>query len=96
VRFQKVTCGKKITRDNLYVRSVTTTFEPERPKHHAIVLWMCRDVLVAIIADPTGPIIPSAPPTGRMPLALPLLQELQCRGSGFVQSLESQPLRGLV
>jgi hypothetical protein len=31
-----------------------------------------------------------------MPLALPLLQELQCRDSGFVQSLESQPLSGLV
>jgi hypothetical protein len=31
-----------------------------------------------------------------MPLALPLLQQLQCRPSGFVQSLESQPLSGLV
>jgi hypothetical protein len=30
-----------------------------------------------------------------MPLALPLLQQLQCRDSGFVQSLESQLLSGL-
>jgi len=31
-----------------------------------------------------------------MPRGLPLLQQLQCRVSGFVQSLESQPLSGLV
>jgi hypothetical protein len=31
-----------------------------------------------------------------VPLALPLLQQLQCRDSGFVQSLESQPLSGVV
>jgi hypothetical protein len=46
-------------------------------------------VLIAIIVDPTAPVYPfeaRRPPT-RMPLALPLLQQLQCRGSGFVQSI---------
>jgi hypothetical protein len=44
-------CGKKIARNNLYVSSLTTTFEPQRPNQcdgiaenlHAIVPWMCRD-----------------------------------------------------
>jgi T5SS/PEP-CTERM-associated repeat protein len=45
-------------------------------------------VLIAIIVDPTAPVYSfraRRPPT-RMPLALPLLQQLQCRASGFVQS----------
>ena len=45
-------------------------------------------VLVTVIADPTGSVYSfQAPrPPRRMSLALPLLQELQCRDSGFVQS----------
>jgi hypothetical protein len=45
-------------------------------------------VLIAIIIDPTAPVYSfqaRRPPT-RMPLALSLLQQLQCRASGFVQS----------
>ena len=48
--FQTVRCGKKITCDNLYVRSLTTTFEPQRANprgwigesRHAAP-WMFRD-----------------------------------------------------
>jgi len=45
-------------------------------------------VLVAIIVDPTAPVysFQARRPATRMPLALPLLQQLQCRDSGFVQS----------
>jgi hypothetical protein len=44
-------------------------------------------VLIAIIVDPTAPVYPfEAPTTDSMLLALPMLQELQCRASGFVQS----------
>jgi hypothetical protein len=42
--------------------------------------------LIVIIVDPTAPVYSfqaRRPPT-RMPLALPLLQQLQCRASGFV------------
>src|SRR5262249_48344121 len=45
-------------------------------------------MLIAIIADPTAPVFSTharRPPT-RMPRGLPLLQQLQCRDSGFVQS----------
>jgi hypothetical protein len=45
--------------------------------------------LIVIIVDPTAPVYSfqaRRPPT-RMPLALPLLQQLQCRASGFVQSV---------
>ena len=45
-------------------------------------------MLIAIIADPTAPVYSTharRPPT-RMPRGLPLLQQLQCRDSGFVQS----------
>jgi len=51
--------------------------------------------LIAIIVDPTAPVYPfeaRRPPT-RMPLALPLLQQVRCRVSGFVQSPESQNFR---
>jgi hypothetical protein len=59
---------------------------------------MFEIVLIAIIADPTAPVYSfqaRRPPT-RMPRGLPLLQQLQCRDSGFVQSLKSQTLGGLV
>jgi hypothetical protein len=48
-------------------------------------------VLVAIIVDPTAPVysFQARRPATRMPLALPLLQQLQCRDSGFVQSSKS-------
>ena len=59
-----VRCGKKITRDNLCVRSLTTTFELQKAKpvrliaesFHAIVPWMFEVVLVAINVDPTAPV----------------------------------------
>jgi hypothetical protein len=54
--------------------------------------------LIAIIVESTAPVYSfeaRRPPT-RMPRGLPLLQQLQCRDSGFVQSLESQLLSGLV
>ena len=50
-------------------------------------------VLVTVIADPTGSVysFQARRPPRRMSLALPLLQELQCRDSGFVQSPANQP-----
>jgi len=52
-------------------------------------------VLVAIIVDPTAPVysFQARRPATRMPLALPLLQQLQCRDSGFVQSRGSSVFR---
>jgi hypothetical protein len=45
--FQKVTCGKKITWDNLYVKSLTTAFQPQTPsqrnwiaEHRHAAAWM--------------------------------------------------------
>jgi hypothetical protein len=55
-------------------------------------------VLIAIIVESTAPVYSfeaRRPPTS-MPRGLPLLQQLQCRDSGFVQSLESQLPSGLV
>src|SRR5262245_64439870 len=55
---------------------------------------MFEIVLVAIIADPTAPVYLFQPrrPSTRMPRGLPLLQQLQCRDSGFVQSQTARKL----
>src|SRR5262249_55801591 len=55
---------------------------------HAIVPWMF-EIVGRHIVEPTAPVYSfqaRRPPT-RMPRGLPLLQQLQCRDSGFVQSI---------
>ena len=58
---------------------------------------MFEIVLVAIIVDPTAPVhsFQARRPPTRMLRGLPLLQQLQCRDSGFVQS-KSRPTQGIV
>src|SRR6476620_11167285 len=52
-------------------------------------------LLVALIVDPTARSIHSKRlPTARRLLALPLQQQIQCRASGFVQSLDSTSGQG--
>src|SRR6516165_4796005 len=50
---------------------------------------MFEIVLVAVIVDPTAPVysLQARRPPTRMPRGFPPVQQLQCRDSGFVQSL---------
>src|SRR5260370_39474158 len=91
-------CGKKITCDNLYVKSLTRT-QPQTPSQrnwiaesrHAIPGMLVRDRFghQHRLSDYIGPSIPSgliSHKDARMPRES-VRKELQCRDSGFVQSI---------
>ena len=107
MRFQKVMCGKKITCDNLYVRSLTTAFQPQTPSQrnwiaergHAAAWMLVRDRF-GHQHDLSGYIGPSMPqradqPQARRRTLAPARASMPCQRLRSIPE-RVQPLSGLV